>query len=214
MDAMIAEIGRLIELHQAWAIPIIGLIAFGESLAVVGLLIPATAIMLAIGGLVGAGVLDPFPILLSTVIGAVLGDAVSYGIGRYFGPTVVHRWPLRSHRRGVARARLFFRRWGFASVFLGRFFGPVRSTIPLVAGILGMSHLRFQIANLGSAVIWAPAMLAPGYLAATGAAHTGGMEEGHWIGLIAFVTLASVALALLGIRRMNAPAVRARKVAP
>lgn len=215
MDALIGEIGRLIEMHQAWAIPIVGLIAFGESLAVVGLLIPATAIMLAIGGLVGAGVIDPFWVLVSTVTGAVLGDAVSYYIGRYFGPSVVHRWPLKNHRRGVARARLFFRRWGFASVFLGRFFGPVRSTIPLVAGILGMSHIRFQIANVGSALVWAPAMLAPGYLAAVGAAHgSAGLSEGHWIGLVAFVTVGSVVLGLLGIRRMMAPSTKVRKIVP
>lgn len=214
MESWIEWTGALIETHQAWAIPVVGLIAFGESLAVVGLLIPATALMLLIGGLVGAGVLDPWLILASTIIGAVLGDAVSYYIGRYFGPTVVHRWPLNQHRRGVARARLFFRRYGVVSVFLGRFFGPVRSTIPLVAGIVEMGHTKFQIANVASALAWAPLMLAPGYLAARGAGEIGPISEGHWIGLVIVVTVASVALGILGIRKMASSGGAGRRAVP
>jgi membrane protein DedA with SNARE-associated domain len=42
--------------------------------------------------------------------------------------------------------------------------GPIRSTIPTVAGVMGMSHTRFQAANVLSAALWMPAMLAPGYL--------------------------------------------------
>ncbi len=77
MDAWITWISDLIHTHSMWAIPIVGIIAFGESLAVVGLLIPATAILLLIGGLIGSGVLDPWSVLTATIIGAVLGDAVS-----------------------------------------------------------------------------------------------------------------------------------------
>lgn len=202
MDDWIIWIEELIRSHSAWAIPIVGIIAFGESLAIVGLLIPATAILLLIGALLGAGVLEPWSVLTATIIGAVLGDAVSYYIGRYFGPTIVHRWPLKTHRRSVARARLFFRRFGVLSVFLGRFFGPVRSTIPLVAGILKMGHARFQIANVASACVWAPLMLAPGFLGARGAGEMGGLTETHWVVAFVAVTIGSVALGLYGIKKM------------
>ena len=209
MDAWLTWISDLIQTHSMWAIPIVGIIAFGESLAIVGLVIPATAILLLMGGLIGAGVLDPWSVVIATIVGAVLGDAVSYYVGRYFGPTIVHRWPLNKHRRSVARARLFFRRFGVVSVFLGRFFGPVRSTIPLVAGIVAMGHTRFQIANVASALVWAPLMLAPGYVAARGAGEMGPLSEAHWIGLVAVVTVCSVALGLYGIRKLaTAPAAR------
>ena len=62
----------------------------------------------------------------------------------------------------MARARLFFYRYGFASVLIGRFLGPIRSTIPTVAGVMGMAHGRFQLANVSSAILWMPLMLAPG----------------------------------------------------
>ena len=66
----------------------------------------------------------------------------------------------------MARARLFFYRYGFASVLIGRFLGPIRSTIPTVAGVMGMAHGRFQLANVSSAILWMPLMLAPGYVTA------------------------------------------------
>jgi len=56
----------------------------------------------------------------------------------------------------------FFQRWGVASVFLGKFFGPLRASVPLVAGICAMPLLRFQAAAWCSAVVWAAGILAPG----------------------------------------------------
>lgn len=145
--------------------PVIGLLAFAESMIVIGVFVPAVALMLAIGGLVGTGVLNPVPVLCWAIAGAVLGDWLSYLLGRWIGPSVYRRWPLRNHRPAVARARLFFRHYGFISVFLGRFFGPVRATIPLVAGVMQMPHRNFQLANIISALVWIPALLAPGYIA-------------------------------------------------
>ena len=173
MDSFLADLGDLIRTHQGWAFPIVTLISLGESLVLAGLLIPATAIMLLLGGLVGAGVVDPIPVLGGAILGAILGDILSYGIGRWLGPGVVYRKPLRRYRHAIARTRLFFRRYGFAAVFLGRFLGPIRSTVPLVAGMMAMSQTRFQLANVASAVLWAPMMLAPGYLGARGAGEVG-----------------------------------------
>ena len=166
MQAYIDQVGLLIEANQAWAGPIIFLLALGESMLVIGILIPATALLLFTGGLVGSGTLPAAPILLWGVAGAAVGDAVSFWLGRWVGPTILRWRLLKRHRTTVARARLFFYRHGFLSIFFGRFLGPIRSTIPTVAGVMGMSHWRFQIANLLSAVAWVPLMLLPGYLAA------------------------------------------------
>jgi membrane protein DedA with SNARE-associated domain len=166
MNDFIDQVRVFIETNQEWAGPVTALLTLGESLLVVGLFVPATALMLITGGLVGTGTLDGWTILVWGVGGAVIGDALSYVLGRWMGPGVLRRWPLNRQRSAVARARLFFRRYGFASVLAGRFLGPIRSTIPAVAGIMGMSHMRFQLANVLSAVAWMPLMLAPGFLTA------------------------------------------------
>jgi len=156
MESIIGDLGQFISDHRAWAGPIVGIIAFGESLAIIGMFIPATPIMIAIGGLVGAGIIEPIPVIIGAIIGAVIGD-------------IIHKWPLNKHRSGVARARLLFRRYGFLAVFLGRFFGPIRCTVPMVAGMMSMDQTRFQTANILSALVWAPVMFLPGWLAGRGA---------------------------------------------
>ncbi|SHJ56692.1 membrane protein DedA, SNARE-associated domain [Aureimonas altamirensis DSM 21988] len=201
MDSFLADLGDLIRTHQAWAFPIVTLISLGESLVLAGLLIPATAIMLLLGGLVGAGVVDPIPVLGGAILGAILGDILSYGIGRWLGPGVVYRKPLRRYRHAIARTRLFFRRYGFAAVFLGRFLGPIRSTVPLVAGMMAMSQTRFQLANVASAVLWAPLMLAPGYLGARGAGEVGTVAGEGGLGIVALALAITLVATVWGGKR-------------
>ena len=166
MQGFIDQGIQFIEQHQAWAGLVVFLMTFGESLFIVGILLPATLLLFMVGGLVGNGTLHWFPVLVSGLAGAVVGDALSYWLGCWAGPKVL-RWRfVNRHRTQVARARLFFCRYGFLAVLIGRFLGPVRSVIPTVAGAMGMPQARFQLANILSAAAWMPALLAPGYLAA------------------------------------------------
>jgi membrane protein DedA with SNARE-associated domain len=158
----------LLQDHPEQAGLIIGLLVFAESLAFIGFLVPSTALLLAIGALVGTGVIAPGPVLIFAIAGAVAGDAISYELGRWMGPAALRRKALRRHRRSLARARLFIHRAGILAMIIGRFTGPVRSFVPLVGGMLRMGRARFQIANLAGAVLWIPVMLAPGFLAAKG----------------------------------------------
>ncbi len=194
MEQLVATISVFLESHGAWAGPILGLIAFGESLAIFGLFVPATAVMLMVGGLVGGGLVDPLPVIGWSILGSILGDAISYGIGRRIGPRIYYRRPLRNHRAMVARARLFFRRYGFWSVLIGRFLGPIRSTIPLVAGVMRMPQRPFQLANVISAVLWVPIMLAPGFFTGRSIDGLDGLSDTQW----AFAAIAIVLICMVG----------------
>jgi membrane protein DedA with SNARE-associated domain len=213
MDQFVDQIRNFIETNQDWAGPVTALLTMAESLVIIGLFVPATALMLITGGLVGGGSLDGTTILAWGMAGAIVGDALSYWLGRGVGPRVLRRWPLSNHRPAVARARLFFSRYGFASVLAGRFMGPIRSTIPTVAGVMGMSHTRFQAANVLSAALWMPAMLAPGYLTVrnmediSGASHLG-MLIGMGISVLLGIGLLCM---MLRKRRVPAAARRARR---
>ena len=166
MQTLVEQVADFIRSNAMWAGPIICRLTFGESMLVLGILVPATALLLMTGGLVGSGTLSILPILLWGYAGAILGDALSFWIGKWLGPSVLRWRILKRHRTTVARARLFFYRYGFLAVLGGRFLGPMRSTVPTVAGVMGMPDLRFQAANVLSALVWVPALLAPGFLAA------------------------------------------------
>jgi membrane protein DedA with SNARE-associated domain len=154
-----------VKANEAWAAPIVFLLAFGESLAFVSLLLPATAILFAASGLVGATGLPFWPIWSAAVVGAILGDWVSYWIGFRYKNEIGQIWPFSRNPSLLIRGEAFFLRWGTASVFFGRFFGPLRCVMPLVAGIMAMPSLPFQVANVLSALVWATGILAPGVLA-------------------------------------------------
>lgn len=192
MDDLISTTTEFIATHRFWAGPIVGLLAFSESLAVVGIFIPGTAILLSVGGLIGAGLLDPVATALWAFSGAVAANWVSYSLGRKIGPRAYRSWPLNRDRTMVARARLFFRRYGFASVFLSRFLGPMRAIVPAVAGVMEMNLRRFHVANLASGVLWIAAIFAPGYVAADslgGAREIGAAQIAAFAGGIAAITI-------------------------
>ena len=157
---------RLIETHRAWAGVIFGLMAFGESLVVVGVLVPATGVMMATGALVGAGTVPFLDIWIGGAIGAALGDSISFWVGRKLGPGVDRLWPFSRHPEMLVAARRVFARWGWAAIVVGRFIGPLRASVPTVAGVAGMGWGIFQIANLGSALVWIPLLVAPGTIGA------------------------------------------------
>ncbi|MBU6499656.1 MAG: DedA family protein [Rhodospirillales bacterium] len=142
------------------------MLAFGESLAFVSLLLPATVILFGIGGLIGASGIGFWAIWLAAVLGAVLGDWLSYWLGYHYKHAIAHVWPLSRRPDLLPRGERFFRRWGVAGVFVGRFFGPLRSAVPLAAGLCAMPMAPFQAANIASALVWATGILAPGVLGA------------------------------------------------
>jgi membrane protein DedA with SNARE-associated domain len=143
---------------------IVGIIALVESLALVGLLVPGVVLMTAAASLAGHQEIAIGPLLLAALVGAVAGDGLSFWLGQAQRERITAWWPLSRHPEWVARGARFFYRYGTLSVFLGRFVGPVRPIVPLIAGMLRMSPQRFYLANLASAVVWAPAYVLPGYL--------------------------------------------------
>jgi membrane protein DedA with SNARE-associated domain len=148
--------------NEAWAPLIVGIFALCESIAFLSLLVPATVILVGIGALIGASGIEFWPIWLGAVIGAFTGDWLSYWFGNTFKGRALRVYPLSRHPDMVARGEKFFFRHGAWSVFIGRFFGPLRAVVPLIAGVFGMNFVLFQMVNLSSAMVWAFLMLAPG----------------------------------------------------
>jgi membrane protein DedA with SNARE-associated domain len=153
--------------HQAWAAPIVFALAFAESLAFISLLVPAWGALVLIGTIVQAGGLNFWPIWVAGSLGAALGDWLSYWVGRKLEHTVQTLWPLSKYPDMIPKGEAFIRKWGALGIFIGRFSGPLRASVPLVAGIFEMPWWRFQVANFTSAFLWAAVLLLLGDVIAT-----------------------------------------------
>ena len=161
--ALALQVVDFVRANEHWALPVVFILSFGESLAFVSVFLPATVALLGIGGLIGASGLSFFPICAAAALGATLGDWLSYWLGVTFKEPIGKIWPLSRYPDLLPRGHAFVERFGFYAIFLGRFFGPLRAIVPLVAGILTMPFWPFQLANVSSAIVWAVALMGAGY---------------------------------------------------
>jgi membrane protein DedA with SNARE-associated domain len=161
-DAIVNHVIAFVRDNAAWAPPIVFALAFGESLAFISLLIPAWGALVAIGALLGSSGISFWPVWIAGSLGAACGDWLSYWIGLKLEYSVQHIWPLSRHPDLIPRGEAFMKKWGIPGIFIGRFFGPLRASVPLIAGIFEMPYWRFQLANFASAFVWAAVLLTLG----------------------------------------------------
>ncbi len=178
--------------HREVAYGVVGLVAFSESLPVIGAVVPGDAIILGISALVPTGALRLWPLILAALAGAVLGDGFAFWLGRHYHAAILNRWPFRGRPRLVTRGTAFLQRHGGKSVFVARFTPGVRAIVPVLGGILQMDLVRFYLMNIVSALLWSPAHILAG--AAIGASF---VLLGAVAGRLALI--AGILLALLGL---------------
>ncbi len=159
IDAHVKDVAEFVRVHQVWAAPIMFALAFAESLAFISLLVPAWSFLVAIGALIGPSGISFWPVWIAGSLGATCGDWLSYWIGFKLEKAVYRVWPLSKHPDLIPKGEAFIEKWGVLGIFIGRFSGPLRASVPLVAGIFRMPYWKFQTANFTSAFIWAGALL-------------------------------------------------------
>ena len=162
MDGWLQALVDLIARHPHWAGLLVFVTAMAESIAVVGMVVPGSAILIAIGAVVGLGDLSIWPILIWATLGAVAGDGLSYWLGHRYKEGIRTIGPLKARPELFTQGEAFFTRYGALSVAIGRFVPGVRAVIPLIAGIAGMPPFQFYVVNVLSALVWAPAHILPG----------------------------------------------------
>lgn len=154
-------------------------VACVECVAIAGIIVPGTVLLFAVAVLAGSGALSLSETLLLGYLGGLLGDALSYTLGKRFHQNI-RRLPLiRHHPEWIGSAETYFHRYGIASLLVGRFIGPLRPMLPMVAGMFDMPLPRFIGVSMVAAAGWSVAYLLPGW--ATGAAMRLPLPEGFWL---------------------------------
>ncbi|MGJ7498504.1 VTT domain-containing protein [Variovorax sp. RT4R15] len=150
--------------HPQLALAAVFAAALLEALAVIGTVVPGSSIVFVGGMLVGLQALDPASAAAAAVSGAVAGDGISYWLGRRHRERLQALWPMKAYPALLDRGKEYFAKHGRRSVFLARFLGPLRAIVPVIAGMSGLPASQFYVFNVLSALVWAAAHLAPGFL--------------------------------------------------
>ncbi len=159
-DNTVAWIGA----HPQAAGLLVFLVAFCDALAVVGIVVPALPLLFAVGALIGLGHINGPYAVVCAAAGAFAGDALSYWIGRRWGPAMRDLWLFKRYPALLERGETLFRRHGSKGIVTARFIGAVRPFVPAVAGMLHMPLRRYVPASAFAALAWAGAFLAPGWI--------------------------------------------------
>jgi membrane protein DedA with SNARE-associated domain len=162
MTAYLSDITDFLSAHPQYAAWAVFLLAFSEAIPIIGTVVPGSTLIVAISALAIEADISPWLLLVAATLGAIAGDGASFWLGQRCHRQVLDRWPLNRFPRLIARSEAFFNRYGGASVFLARFTAVVRAFVPLIAGIVRMPARQFYVANILSALVWAPAHVFPG----------------------------------------------------
>lgn len=142
--------------------PIIFSVAFIESFAFIGALVPGTPVVILFGFLAAHGKLNVFVLIPLCIIGGILGDYASYYLGtkgtNYF--TNEKKW---LNLNNLEKGRAFFKKHGNKSVFFARFIGFIRPVVPFIAGLSGMDKKAFFFWNVTSSIVWSTLYILLGY---------------------------------------------------
>jgi membrane-associated protein len=151
--SIVEQITAFIQANSSLAGPLSFFVTFFGCLLGTNLVVPAGAILTAMGVLTGAGVIS-WKFAVWAPCGAVLGMSASFAIGRGLGPRLLRISLLRTQPKLMVRARALFERFGFAAILIGYFSGPLRAPVAGVAAIAGMKRWNFELANIFSALVW------------------------------------------------------------
>ncbi|PVZ88967.1 DedA family protein [Serratia sp. S1B] len=126
--------------------------------------LPGDSLLLLAGALIAKGVMSFIPTLIILTIAASLGCWLSYLQGRWLGHTkLVKGWLLQLPAQYHQRAYMLFNNHGLAALLIGRFLAFVRTLLPTIAGISGLSNSRFQFFNWLSGLLWVGLVVTLGY---------------------------------------------------
>src|SRR5260370_30930155 len=109
MEDLAQPLVEFIKAHESWAIALMFITGFVESFAFLSLLFPGVTLLIAAGTLMKTGALPYLPVMVGSVLGAVLGDWVSYWIGRRFG-AIARYWPFSRNPAPLPSGIAFFLR--------------------------------------------------------------------------------------------------------
>ena len=181
-----------------WSYALVGLLAFLETGAFVGLVFPGETAVIIGGALAGQGE-NSVELMIAVVwFCAWAGDTVSFVLGARLGRDFVlrHGSKVRITPERFAQVEAYFERHGGKTILIGRFIGLVRALAPFIAGSSGMPYRAFLPYSVLGTGLWAAGFTLLGYLIseninrATELASRGLLVFGLVVGVVVAIVLA------------------------
>ena len=159
MDDWISQLGPFFDQFSYLAVFLILL------LCGIGLPVPEEATFLVAGYFVAKMGLSPGLMISVALAGIVLGDSITFFLGRGLGAALLTRWPFKKliSEQGLARAQAFFRKHGPKAIFIAGCMAGVRAPTFFLSGSMGLSYFRFLFWDFARSLVTCPLSIFLGY---------------------------------------------------
>lgn len=159
------HLAAVVQDYGVWVYGILFAIIFVETGLVVMPFLPGDSLLFVAGAIAAVGGMSLPVLMISLTVAAILGDAVNYSVGRYFGPKVFQWEQSRFFNKAAfERTHAFYEKHGGITIIVARFLPFIRTFAPFVAGIAQMTYGKFAFYNVIGAVIWVCSLTTLGYL--------------------------------------------------
>lgn len=144
---------------------LVGVLAFLETGAFVGLVAPGETAIIVGGVIAGQGEIEILWLIALVWVAAVAGDSTSFYLGRRLGRGFMlqHGPKVKITEERLLQVEDFFARHGGKTILIGRFLGLIRAVAPFVAGASNMPYRRFAPFDILGAGLWAATFSLLGY---------------------------------------------------
>ena len=150
--------------YGVWIYGILFLIIFCETGLVVTPFLPGDSLLFAAGGIAALGEMNIHLMVALLLVAAILGDAVNFAIGKYFGARLFANPDSKIFRRAyLDKTHAFYEKHGGKTIIIARFVPIVRTFAPFVAGMGNMHYGRFIRYNIIGAILWVVLFSYAGY---------------------------------------------------
>lgn len=141
--------------YGVWIYAILFLIVFCETGLVVTPFLPGDSLLFAAGGIAAIGSMNIHLMVALLIAAAIIGDAVNFMIGKYFGEKLFANPDSKIFKRSyLDKTHAFYEKYGGKTIIIARFVPIVRTFAPFVAGIAKMDYSKFIRYNVIGAVLW------------------------------------------------------------
>ncbi len=153
----------VIQTYGAWTYPVLFAIIFCETGLVVLPYLPGDSLLFVAGALAGSKLLDPWILIISLSVAAILGDTLNYFTGRYLGMKIFEKGFPMVKKEHLEKTEQFFSRYGGKTIVIARFIPFIRTFAPFLAGVGNMRYRWFIVYNVIGGVLWVFAFTLVGY---------------------------------------------------
>jgi len=152
--------------------PALTAIIFAETGLMAGFFLPGDSLLVTAGLLSAAQFLNVGVLLTELSLAAIIGDSLSYAIGRRVGPKIFTKEnSFFFHKKHLFRAKSFYERYGAKTIVIARFVPIIRTFAPVVAGVGEMAYGRFVTYNIIGGIAWVFSMVLGGYFLGSSIPH-------------------------------------------